>query len=248
MKTKRVGWLLIFLSYVGVVLAQNLDDQERRWAISGSWGGNWPIVTKNTLSGKAVSAGHIHTLMLEYYIPYTRFSLKGGYTGEEIGLNPGISASMSNLEIGGQYYFLPQRFAIQPYGGLSTGWNLSPRRQEGMGSSSYYDPSRQEFRKDYDYRYRIKEPLFTVSPVVGADVYFLSCLALTLEYNFRMGIAGKISGEIEKTNSRGTGFVRSNGMRQTVSVGVKVNFPFTITQTDGNSILQWLDEVIFGKE
>ena len=42
--------------------------------------------------------------------------------------------------------------------------------------------------------------------------------------------------------------VRSNGMRQTVSVGVKVNFPFTITQTDGNSILQWLDEVIFGKE
>ena len=39
MKTKRVGWLLIFLSYVGVVLAQNLDDQERRWAISGSWGG-----------------------------------------------------------------------------------------------------------------------------------------------------------------------------------------------------------------
>ena len=76
MKTKRVGWLLIFLSYVGVVLAQNLDDQERRWAISGSWGGNWPIVTKNTLSGKAVSAGHIHTLMLEYYIPYTRFSLK----------------------------------------------------------------------------------------------------------------------------------------------------------------------------
>ena len=36
MKTKRVGWLLIFLSYVGVVLAQNLDDQERRWAISGS--------------------------------------------------------------------------------------------------------------------------------------------------------------------------------------------------------------------
>ena len=82
MKTKRVGWLLIFLSYVGVVLAQNLDDQERRWAISGSWGGNWPIVTKNTLSGKAVSAGHIHTLMLEYYIPYTRFSLKGGYTGE----------------------------------------------------------------------------------------------------------------------------------------------------------------------
>lgn len=131
MKTKRVGWLLIFLSYVGVVLAQNLDDQERRWAISGSWGGNWPIVTKNTLSGKAVSAGHIHTLMLEYYIPYTRFSLKGGYTGEEIGLNPGISASMSNLEIGGRYYFLPQRFAIQPYGGLSTGWNLSPRRQEG---------------------------------------------------------------------------------------------------------------------
>ena len=97
MKTKRVGWLLIFLSYVGVVLAQNLDDQERRWAISGSWGGNWPIVTKNTLSGKAVSAGHIHTLMLEYYISYTRFSLKGGYTGEEIGLNPGISASMSNL-------------------------------------------------------------------------------------------------------------------------------------------------------
>lgn len=81
-----------------------------------------------------------------------------------------------------------------------------------------------------------------------ADIYFLSCLALTLEYNFRMGIAGKISGEIEKTNSRGTGFVRSNGMRQTVSVGVKVNFPFTITQTDGNSILQWLDEVIFGKE
>ena len=155
---------------------------------------------------------------------------------------------MSNLEIGGRYYFLPQRFAIQPYGGLSTGWNLSPRRQEGMGSSSYYDPSRQEFRKDYDYRYRIKEPLFTVSPVVGADIYFLSCLALTLEYNFRMGIAGKISGEIEKTNSRGTGFVRSNGMRQTVSIGVKVNFPFTITQTDGNSILQWLDEVIFGKE
>ena len=248
MKTKRVGWLLIFLSYVGVVLAQNLDDQERRWAIR-AWRSASAWAPRTTCSGAAAKATRTcGSLMLEYYIPYTRFSLKGGYTGEEIGLNPGISASMSNLEIGGRYYFLPQRFAIQPYGGLSTGWNLSPRRQEGMGSSSYYDPSRQEFRKDYDYRYRIKEPLFTVSPVVGADIYFLSCLALTLEYNFRMGIAGKISGEIEKTNSRGTGFVRSNGMRQTVSVGVKVNFPFTITQTDGNSILQWLDEVIFGKE
>ena len=119
MKTKRVGWLLIFLSYVGVVLAQNLDDQGRRWAISGSWGGNWPIVTKNTLSGKAVSAGHIHTLMLEYYIPYTRFSLKGGSTGEQICLNPGISASMINLDREWRYYFLPHRLAIQPYGGLS---------------------------------------------------------------------------------------------------------------------------------
>ena len=68
--------------------------------------------------------------MLEYYIPYTRFSLKGGYTGEEIGLNPGISAPMSNLEIGGRYYFLPQRFAIQPYGDFLLD-GTSPRRQEG---------------------------------------------------------------------------------------------------------------------
>lgn len=63
-----------------------------------------------------------------------------------------------------------------------------------------------------------------------------------------MGIAGRMNGEVEKTNSRGTGIVRSSGMRQTLSVGVKVNFPFTITQTDGNSILQLLDEVIFGEE
>ena len=248
MGCKRIGWLLIFLLYVGIAFAQNLDDRERRCSISGSWGGDWPIVTKNTLSGKAVSTGHIHTLLLEYYIPYTRFSLKGGYTGEEIKLNPGISASLSNLEVGGRYYFLPQRFVIQPYGGLSTAWNLSPRRQYGITSGSYYDPSRQEFRKDYDCRYQVKEPLFTISPVIGADIYFLSCLAFTLEYNFRMGIAGRMNGEVEKTNSRGTGIVRSSGMRQTLSVGVKVNFPFTITQTDGNSILQLLDEVIFGEE
>ena len=63
-----------------------------------------------------------------------------------------------------------------------------------------------------------------------------------------MGIAGRMNGEVEKTNSRVTGIVRSSGMRQTLSVGVKVNFPFTITQTDGNSILQLLDEVIFGEE
>ena len=99
MGCKRIGWLLIFLLYVGIAFAQNLDDQEIRWAISGSWGGDWPIVTKNTLSGKAFSTGHIHTLLLDYYIPYTRFSLKGGYTGEEIKLNPGISASLSNLEV-----------------------------------------------------------------------------------------------------------------------------------------------------
>ena len=210
-------------------------------------GGNWPIVTKNTLSGKAVSAGHIHTLMLEYYIPYTRFSLKGGYTGEEIGLNPGISASMSNLEIGGRYYFLPQRFAIQPYGGLLLDGTSLHEGRRGWAVAVITILQGKSFVKITIIDTELKNHYSQF--LLWWELIYIFFLVLLSPWNiFPDGIAGKISGEIEKTNSRGTGFVRSNGMRQTVSVGVKVNFPFTITQTDGNSILQWLDEVIFGKE
>lgn len=63
-----------------------------------------------------------------------------------------------------------------------------------------------------------------------------------------MGIAGRINGEVERTSSRGSEVVRNSRMRQTLSVRVKVNFPLTTTQTDGNSILQLLDEVILGEE
>lgn len=246
MDRKRFGWFLILLLYMGTVSAQDLDEQERRWAVSGSWGGTWPVITKNTLSEKAAASGSMHTIMLEYYIPTTRFSLKGGYLSEEIRINPDISASLSNLEVGGRYYLLPQRFIVQPYGGLTTGWNLSPRRESGTVSSYYYNVAKHAYLKDYDCHYQIKEPLFTVAPVVGADIYILSCLAFTVEYNFRMGVGGKITGEVERRNSSEIGIVGSKGMRHNLSIGLKINFPFTLTQQDGNSILQWLDDVIFG--
>lgn len=241
------GWigLAALLLCTGTLVAQDLDDQERRWAVSGSWGGNWSIVTKNSTSFKATSLGTLHTLMLEYYIPNTRFSVKGGYIGEELSLANDITASLSQAEIGGRYYLLPQRFVVQPYGGLSAGFNLSPRHSQGVMTEGRYN-AKNEYQEMRRCSYSVREPLFTVSPVVGADIYILTCLAFTVEYNFRLGVDGQMNGEITDVIPIRGGVVQSRGMRQSLTIGAKVNFPFTITQKDGDSILDSLHEWIFG--
>lgn len=246
MTRMRIKWLLILLCYVSALTAQDLDEQDRNWALTASFGACSPVITKNTSFEKGAGFGSIRTLMVEYYIPDTRFSLKGGYLGEEINLSGDSSASLSNLEVGGRYYFLPRRFVFQPYGGISTAWNLSPRTEKGVVTGSSYNPLKQEYQKDYETHYYIREPLFTASPVLGTDIYFLSCMAISVEYNFRIGVDGKMKNEIERFKPRETATVCTNGMRHTFSIGLKINFPFTVTEQDGNSIGQWLEELIFG--
>lgn len=167
--------------------------------------------------------------------------------GEEIRMGASdVTASLSQIELGGRYYLLPQRFMVQPYCGLSAACNLSPRTDEGVIAESSYNPVKQEYQQIRQCRYAVREPLFSIAPSVGADIYFLSCFAFTVEYDFRLGIDGRMKGEITSVLPGQSGTVQSNGMRQGFMIGVKVNFPFTFTQKDGSSILNWLDDLIYG--
>ncbi len=240
---RMVSWVLL-LMITGNLLAQDLDEVTRRWAISGSYGGTKAVITENTMSSGS-PLGNMTALSLEYYIPHTRFSLRGGYSGEDLDLAGDFT--MQNIELGGRYYLLPQRFSVQPFGGISGFVNLTERSSSGVTGRYSQGPRDKEAIQDYECRYRNTSPLLSVAPVVGADFYILSCLAVTVDYSFRMGIDGRMYAEYDQFRPvKKSGVVRSNGMRHTFSVGLKINFPFGLTEKDGNSILQSLHEAIFG--
>lgn len=233
MKTK-LFLMTLLLTVVTTAMADELDGDNRRWALHFGLTPNRPTTTldqTSTYGDKPASTGGPNFYgSFEYYLPGTQLSVTGGYSHEEMTFYGGdVSTDMSQITLGGRWYPAPQNWSIQPYVGASTCWNVSGRNESGSMSSVQIG--------NYDRNYRISRPLLSVAPTVGADLYVCSSLALEFEYGYRMAINGHTAAVTTYNADNREYKMRSAMHRHALSIGLKVTFPFHFTSNDFNGLI-----------
>lgn len=218
------------LTIFATVKAADGDEVGRRWAFDVRL--NPVCATVSTQSSNAAIderkgwSGPNFSAHAEYYLPFSHFSLVGGYEDESLDFCGGeVYTSLSQLMFGSRYYPLPRSWFVQPYVGASAFFNVA-----GRDDSSVMTVSGSE---NYTRDYMISRPVLSVAPSVGVDLYIFSSLALSFEYGYRMAIDGRV--DIKSTfpeRNNATTAVHSRLHRQAFSVGLKVTFPFSFTNED----------------
>lgn len=144
-----------------VAIAQ--DDDSRRWAIDFRLSPVKPVVSLNETPDKyydplKAGGGPNFSAHLEYFIPQTGFSVVGGYDHEVMDFYSGdVSADLSQIMLGGRWYFLSKSCPLQPYLGVSTFWNVAGRKDAGTVSTSGMYGS-------YERKYSVSSPVLSVAP------------------------------------------------------------------------------------
>ena len=227
--------LLLCLSRLG---ASAQDDDSRRWAIDFRLSPVKPVVSLNETPDKyydpvKAGGGPNFSAHIEYFIPQTGFSVVGGYDHEVMDFYSGdVSADLSQIMLGGRWYFLSKSCPLQPYLGASTFWNVAGRKDAGTVTSvgSY----------NYVRNYSVSSPVLSVAPVVGLDIYLFSCVALEVDYGFRLAVDGHTSSQTTFGKDTTPYAMRSPMHRHALSVGLKVTFPFKFTSSDFSGLLDSL--------
>lgn len=215
------------------------DDVARRWALSVGISPVMPVVTGNDApstqydpvktGGEPGFSAH-----LEYFIPHSGFSVVGGYDHEGLYYFSGdVSATMSQIMLGGRWYFLSPDKPLQPYLGAASFWNMSGRHAACTMSMS---SSHTVYERDY----RVSSPLLSVAPSVGVDMYFFSCIALEVDYGFRLAVDGKTKVNTRYNGSDRLYATRSPMHRHAISVALKTTFPFAFTRDDFGGLIDSL--------
>jgi len=208
---------------------------ERRFAVSARFNVIRP--TASTTGGDAAMGdaaqwtGPNGALHLEYYIPQTHFSIIGGFESEELSFcGDDVLTDAKLLTFGGRYYPCPRSWFVQPHVGASTYWNITGRHSDSkMAAFGYID-----YTRDYTTR----QPLFSFAPVVGVDLYVFTCIAVTLDYGFRVALNGNTKVVSNFPDQNITTTTHSRMHRHAVSLGLKVSFPFKFTTADGAGLIE----------
>lgn len=82
-----------------------------------------------------------------------------------------------------------------------------------------------------------KAPRFSLGPVVGADIYLFSSVALQLEYSYRLGVDAPYRAHYTEGGSGRTTDYHGQMHRHALTVGLKLTFPFLWTCDDGYGLL-----------
>ena len=239
-KSSVLTFALLALTAVGALAATGSDDDDtpRRWAVTVGMGLSCPSATNDaqqgTVFGKAASFGSPgFNIMAERYLPGTNFSIVGGYASEEVGFFGGeVAATMHNIQVGARYYPLSPLYAVQPYAQLSALVNVGEASQEGSLTCSGAD----NYRRDYS----LTCPRVSAMPAVGLDIYILSSLTLEMQYGYALAIGGKAHICTMPSAQELPDYARSNMHRHSVTIGVKFTFPFRLTESDTNNIIDML--------
>lgn len=230
------------------LFAANDDDETtRRWAVITSMNLSYPTTTSvkqnEAHTQKAESFGNpLGSIMLEYYLPNSHFSVVGGYNAEALEwYGSDISAIMRNIALGARYYPLSPSCAIQPYAALMTYTNVGTQNEQ-----SYMSCNISNMAESYSYerKYNISYPRFSVAPVVGFDCYIFSSLALEFQYGFPLAINGKTSVSTTFNGQPTIYGMRSNMHRHNIQIGLKATFPFRFTSDDGNTIIKCIEYML----
>lgn len=234
-------FLLLVSSMVTMAQAEWEPEYPRRWAVDAQIGGN--IMPHSRLTGSQVPLQHMGSssnnglltkFHLERYLDRgTHFSVKAGYEHEEVNLlENDFSSDLSQLMVGGRWYPAPNEWLVQPYVGTDFLWNVDADKGE-------FDMEASMTGYGYSVKGYDKMPRFSLGPVVGADLYLFSCIALQVEYSYRWGIDGRANGHYTDTSGH-TAFRHSRVNRHALSLGLKVSFPFSFSQHDVNGLLDLL--------
>lgn len=227
--------------------ANDDDEMSRRWAVITSMNLSYPTTTSvkqnEAHTQKAASFGNpLGSIMLEYYLPNSHFSVVGGYNAEALEwYGSDISAIMRNIALGARYYPLSPSCAIQPYAALMTYTNVGTQNEQ-----SYMSCNISNMAESYSYerKYNISYPRFSVAPVVGFDCYIFSSLALEFQYGFPLAINGKTSVSTTFNGQPTIYDMRSNMHRHNIQIGLKATFPFRFTSDDGNTIIKCIEYML----
>lgn len=243
LKTLALTLALASLTAIGaradIVLNSSDDaDTPRNWAIMAGMGLTCPTATNpaqlGTLYGKTASFGSPgFTLMAERYIRGSHFSIVGGYACDEVYFFGGeITATMHNIQVGARYYPLSPGYAVQPYAQLAALANVGDASLQGsLTCSGSYD-----CRRDYN----ISCPRVSAVPTIGADIYILSSLALEVQYGYAIAIGGKARIATAPSEQGASYMAHSDMHRHLVTIGLKLTFPFHITESDCYNIIDML--------
>lgn len=217
------------------------DDSQARWSIDAHIGGNATISAHRSGGnaplyriGSTNQTGMLTSLHAEYYVPNSQWSVKAGYEHEEISYLKGdANYDLNQLMVGGRWRPAPGDWWVQPYVGADVLWAIDAEHDNLDG-----DVTMTQERYQYHIGGQMRMPRFSAGPVVGADVYIFSHIALQVQYGFRLGFGSHCHAAY--TDNRGEGSTVYHGQihRHVFSVGLKVDFPFHFTEGDSRGLLQ----------
>ena len=217
------------------------DDSQARWSVDASIGGNATISAHRSGGntplyriGSATQTGMLTSLHVEYYVPGSQWSVKAGYEHEEISYLKGdANYDLNQLMVGGRWRPAPTDWWVQPYVGADVLWAVDA---EHGNLDSDVTMSLEHYQ--YHISGQTRTPRFSAGPVVGADVYIFSHIALQVQYGVRLGFGSH--NHAVYTGNRGDGTTVYHGQihRHIFSMGLKVDFPFHFTEGDSRGLLQ----------
>ncbi|MDR3194723.1 MAG: hypothetical protein LBT76_05470 [Tannerella sp.] len=214
-----------------------LEGQEnRQWAIRYAADlFDKPFLTRNPARVSTGNGSAAFAVTGEYFLP-DKWSLQAGYFRTEISYGD-ARRHMEGVRAGGRKYFLGEQFLVQPY--LSAAGELN----WGQGAE-YREYSASTDRGDHTFLQRSVNPRLSFVPAAGAEIYLFSCIAFCVEYSLGMGIASRTRVEASLPGERPYA-LRDNGIYHSLSLGVKLTFPFTFTSDDGMTLFYLLTEALF---
>lgn len=236
---KRLVLACVFV-LTGLLLAQaRPEDGNRRWALYGGVGSSLQTISHNDYPGSVKQPGVGWNIHAEYYLPDVPFSVKVGYSREELALWHGeISTKLNQLNLGGRWHMLPSHYVVQPFAGVDAFFHLGSLNEQGSSESWVYRGN--EWVKNYETSYSIRVPRFSVAPVIGVDMYLFSCVALQLGYGYAIGVDSHFDVYARNCLANKDYVTRAKGNRHVLSIGLKLNFPFSFSDSDTNNLIDWI--------
>ena len=247
----RNGMRFLFLSFLlliagGMAGIQAEDGVSRKWAVSVSGIVTNPVAGKDPMDRRISSwSGSGPEITGELYLPYKTSVLAGYYRESNQYFGGDVERNMSGILLGGRKYFLNSSLWIQPYAGINTYFNWNERREYGtmeFWSTGMNGQTEMRYKRES----ACTNPVFSIAPAAGLDLYIFSCVALTVQYDFRIG-----TGSSMYARTSGPGFaswtVTGKGMRHALMFGIKATFPFRFTGDDGQGLIGVLADILFDR-
>lgn len=243
----RFFFVCVFLYVLGGLTTLQADDGiPRKWAVTVSGIVTNPVAGKNPLNERVSTwSGSGPEITGELYLP-CKTSVRAGYFRESnLYFSGDVERNIGGILLGGRKYFVENSFWLQPYVGINTYFNWEERHQSGRVEFWSMGMDGQPVMR-YTRESVCSNPVFSIAPAAGLDLYIFSCVALTVQYDFRIG-----TGSSMYTRTSGSGFepwtVTGKGMRHAVMFGVKVAFPFRFTGEDGLGLIGFLGDLLFDR-